>query len=256
VIALKNSLGDFQTVLVLGGDSDIAAATLSGLIRKRVRTIILAGRDPERLEARKNDLVELGAPNVEIVQFDGTDLDSHETFVQSTFDQFGDIDLVFLAYGVLGEQMADETDRQRTLNVIQTNYVGPVSVLIPVADALKRQGHGTIVVMSTVAAEKPRRSNFIYGSSKAGLDWFAHGLGDALHGSGVRVMIVRPGFVRSKMTGHLKEAPLAATPVDVAEAILDGLKKNARIVWVPGKMRWVMSILRHLPHGIFRRLNL
>lgn len=253
---MKNSLGDLQTVLVLGGDSDIAAATLAGLIRERVRTIILAGRDPARLDARKNDLIELGATNVETVLFNGTDLDSHEEFVSSVFDLYGDIDLVFLAYGVLGEQMADEKNRERTLTVIQTNYVGPVSVLIPIAEALKRQGHGTIVVMSTVAAEKPRRSNFVYGSSKAGLDWFAHGMGDALHGSGVNVMIVRPGFVRSKMTGHLKDAPLAATPEEVATAILAGLKSNARIVWVPGKMRWVMSALRHLPHGIFRRLNL
>lgn len=253
---MKNSLGDLQTVLVLGGDSDIAAATLAGLIRERVRTIILAGRDTTRLEARKEDLIELGAPAVEIVSFNGTDLESHESFVDSIVDRFGDLDLVFLAYGVLGEQLADEKDRERTLGVIQTNYVGPVSVLIPLSQALERQGHGTIVVMSTVAAEKPRRSNFVYGSSKAGLDWFAHGLGDALHGSGVNVMIVRPGFVRSKMTGHLKDAPLAATPDEVAAAILDGLKKNARIVWVPAKMRWVMSGLRHLPHGIFRRLNL
>lgn len=253
---MKNSLGDLQTVLVLGGDSDIAAATLAGLIRERVRTIILAGRDQSRLEARKADLIELGATAVEIVPFNGTDLESHEGFVDSVVGQFGDLDLVFLAYGVLGEQLADEKDRERTLGVIQTNFVGPVSVLIPLADALKRQGHGTIVVMSTVAAEKPRRSNFVYGSSKAGLDWFAHGLGDALHGSGVNVMIVRPGFVRSKMTGHLKDAPLAATPEEVASAILDGLKKNVRIVWVPAKMRWVMSGLRHLPHGIFRRLNL
>lgn len=253
---MKNSLGNLQTVLVLGGDSDIAGATLASLIRERVRTIILAGRDPDRLDARKNDLLELGAANVETVQFNGTDLDSHERFVSAVFDRHDDIDLVFLAYGVLGDQLIDEKDRERTLAVIQTNFVGPVSVLIPLAEAMRHQGHGTIVVMSTVAAEKPRRSNFVYGSSKAGLDWFAHGMGDALLGSGVNVMIVRPGFVRSKMTGHLKDAPLAATPDEVATAILAGLKSNSRIVWVPGKMRWVMSALRHLPHGIFRRLNL
>ena len=140
--------------------------------------------------------------------------------------------------------------------MIHSNYVGAVSVLIPIAAALKKQGHGTIVVMSTVAAERPRRSNYIYGSSKAGIDWFAQGLGDALKGSGVNVMIVRPGFVKSKMTAHLDNAPLAATPEEVAEAIADGLRRNREMVWVPGKIRWVMSILRHLPRSIFRRLNL
>jgi decaprenylphospho-beta-D-erythro-pentofuranosid-2-ulose 2-reductase len=253
---MKNALGAVQTVLVLGGDSDIAFALLTHLTRERVHTIILAGRNQVSLEQRALDLYELGAKKVEIVQFDGTDLDSHQEFVSSIYGQHEDIDLVFLAYGALGDQKVDEHDRERALRVIETNYVGPVSTLIPLAAAMERQGHGTIAVMSTVAAEKPRRSNFIYGSSKAGIDWFAQGLGDALHGSGVNVMVVRPGFVYSKMTAHMDDAPLAVTADDVALAIVAGIRSNQRIVWVPGKMRWVMSALRHLPHAIFRRLNL
>lgn len=253
---MKNSLGAVQSVLVLGGDSDIAFATLRELIRARARTIILAGRSPERLEARAADLRELGATHVHVANFDGSDTSSHEAFVQNVFAEHGDIDLVFVAFGTLGSQLEDELDRERTLRVIQSNYVGAVSVLIPVAAALKRQGHGTIVVMSTVAAERPRRSNFIYGSSKAGIDWFAQGLGDALKGSGVNVMIVRPGFVKSKMTAHMDEAPLAVTPGEVAQAIIAGLRRNQEMVWVPGKIRWVMSVLRHLPRAVFRRLNL
>ena len=253
---MKNSLGAIQTVLVLGGDSDIAYATLQALIRERTRTIILAGRDVAKLEERARDLTELGATKVDTVHFDGANLDSHEAFVARIFKEHSDVDLVFLAYGALGDQMADEHDRQRTLKLIQTNYVGPVSVLIPLAASMKKQGHGTIAVMSTVAAERPRRSNYIYGSSKAGLDWFAQGLGDAMHGSGVNVLVVRPGFVKSKMTSHMDDAPLAATPNEVAEAVVAGLRKNQNIVWVPGKIRWVMSVLRHIPHAIFRRLNL
>lgn len=253
---MKNSLGAVQTVLVLGGDSDIAFATLSRLIAERTRTIILAGRNTDRLETRARDLQELGAAQVDIVSFNGEDMDSHEEFVESVFSTYDDIDLVFLAYGRLGDQKQDERDRSRALETIRINYVGPVSVLIPIVSALERQGHGTIAVMSTVAAERPRRSNFIYGSSKAGIDWFAQGLGDALHGSGVNVMVVRPGFVRSKMTSHMKDAPLAVQPDDVAEAIVEGLRRNRDIVWVPGKLRWVMSVLRHLPRPIFRRLNL
>jgi decaprenylphospho-beta-D-erythro-pentofuranosid-2-ulose 2-reductase len=253
---LKNSVGSVQTVLVLGGDSDIAFALLTHLTRQRVRTVILAGRNLTSLEERARDLKELGAKNVSTVQFDGTDLDSHESFVDTVFSKEEDIDLVFFAHGALGDQLVAEQDRNRALRVISTNYVGPVSTLIPVAAAMRRQGHGTIAVMSTVAAEKPRRSNFIYGSSKAGIDWFAQGLGDALHGSGVNVMVVRPGFVRSKMTAHMDDAPLAVSADDVAAAIVAGLRSNQRIVWVPGKIRWVMSVLRHLPHTVFRKLNL
>ncbi len=253
---MKNSLGAVQKVLVLGGDSDIAFATLRELIRARTRTIILAGRSPERLEARAADLRELGATHVETAHFDGFDTGSHQKFVECLFAEQDDIDLVFVAFGALGNQLEDELDPTRALKVIHSNYVGAVSVLIPIAAALKKQGHGTIVVMSTVAAERPRRSNYIYGSSKAGIDWFAQGLGDALKGSGVNVMIVRPGFVKSKMTAHLDNAPLAATPEEVAEAIADGLRRNREMVWVPGKIRWVMSVLRHLPRPIFRRLNL
>lgn len=253
---MKNSLGAVQTALVLGGDSDIAFATLRELIRARTRTIVLAGRDIERLDERAADLRELGAIDVQSVHFDGSDTDSHDAFVEDVFSGPHDIDLVFIAFGALGDQMKDEHDRARALEVIRSNYIGPVSVIIPISEALKQQGHGTIVVMSTVAAERPRRSNFIYGSSKAGLDWFAQGLGDALHGTGVNVMVVRPGFVKSKMTAHLKDAPLAATPDEVAAAISAGLRRNDEVVWVPGKIRWVMSILRHLPRSIFRRLNL
>lgn len=253
---MKNSLGSVQNALVLGGNSDIAFATLQELIKSRTRTIILAGRSPEKLQQRAADLRELGAMTVDTVRFDGLDLDSHEDFVASTFSADHDIDLVLVAFGSLGDQMRDELDRERTLQVIQSNYVGAVSVLMPVAARLKEQGHGTIVVMSTVAAERPRRSNFIYGSSKAGIDWFAQGLGDALKGSGVNVMVVRPGFVKSKMTSHLDDAPLAVTPDEVAQAVVAGLRRNQEMVWVPGKIRWVMSVLRHLPRPVFRRLNL
>lgn len=253
---MKNSLGSVQTVLVLGGDSDIAFATLAELIRDRTRTIFLAGRNVARLEERSQALKELGATRVEVVEFDGGNIVDHERFVDDVFSRGIDIDLVFLAYGKLGDQTTDERDREAAIGVITTNFVGPVSVLIPIADQLRSQGHGTIAVMSTVAAERPRRSNYIYGASKAGIDWFAQGLGDALHGTGVRVMVIRPGFVRSKMTSHLDDAPLAATPEDVASAIATGLRKNQSIIWVPGRIRWVMSILRHLPHAIFRRLNL
>jgi decaprenylphospho-beta-D-erythro-pentofuranosid-2-ulose 2-reductase len=218
--------------------------------------MILAGRDEARLGSRAEQLA--GGSNLVVLTeaFDATDFASHPDFVERVFSGQEDIDLVVLAFGVLGNQTSDEHDPAAAIRAAQTNYVGAMSVLIPVAERLRAQGHGEIVVLSTVAAERPRRSNFIYGSSKAGLDWFAQGLGDALQGSGVRVMVVRPGFVRSKMTSALEEAPLACTPDDVAVAILAGLAKGHEMVWVPAKLRWLMSILRHLPRPVFRKLNL
>ena len=139
---------------------------------------------------------------------------------------------------------------------MRVNYLGAVSVLVPVARQLQAQGHGTIVGLSSVAGERARRSNFVYGSSKAGLDAFLQGLADAVRSAGVRVLIVRPGFVRTKMTEGLSPAPLAVGPDAVAAAIVDGLAQGREIVWVPPALRWVMVVLRHLPRPLFRRLPL
>ncbi len=166
----------------------------------------------------------------------------------------GDIDLVLLAFGVLGDQARAEEEPLAAVRVAQTNYTGAVCAGLVCAKALRAQGHGSLVVLSSVAGERARRANFVYGSSKAGLDAFAQGLGDALHGTGVHVLVVRPGFVRTRMTAHLKEAPLAADPEAVAEAVETGLRRRAETVWVPGSLRAVMAVLRHVPRGLFRRL--
>jgi decaprenylphospho-beta-D-erythro-pentofuranosid-2-ulose 2-reductase len=138
----------------------------------------------------------------------------------------------------------------------QVNYVAPLVVGTELANAMRAQGHGVIVALSSVAGERPRASNFVYGSSKAGVDAFFSGLADSLVGTGVSVLVVRPGFVRSKMTAGLAVAPLATTPEAVAEAIVSGIRRNRHTVWVPGVMRWVMSGLRHTPRAVFRRLPL
>ena len=140
------------------------------------------------------------------------------------------------------------------MELATTNYVGAVSVSLAVARLLRRQGHGTLVVLSSVAGERVRKANFIYGSSKAGLDGFAQGLGDSLAGSGASVLIVRPGFVHSKMTAGMDAAPLATTPQKVAEATVAALASGRQIVWVPGALRLVMAVFRHLPRAVFRRL--
>ncbi|MEU0964805.1 decaprenylphospho-beta-D-erythro-pentofuranosid-2-ulose 2-reductase [Streptomyces sp. NPDC005917] len=249
---MKDAFGMPQSLLVLGGTSEIALATARRLIARRTRTVWLAGRPSPALDRAADHLRTLGA-DVHTVPFDALDPESHETVLGKVFAE-GDIDLVLFAFGVLGDQATDEREPVKAVRVAQTNYTGAVSAGLVSARALQTQGHGSLVVLSSVAGERARRSNFIYGSSKAGLDAFAQGLGDALHGTGVHVMVVRPGFVRSRMTAGLEEAPLATTPEAVATAIETGLRRRSELVWVPGALRVVMAALRHAPRSVFRRL--
>ncbi|MFJ7064391.1 decaprenylphospho-beta-D-erythro-pentofuranosid-2-ulose 2-reductase [Streptomyces sp. NPDC101115] len=249
---MKDAFGAPQSLLVLGGTSEIGLATARRLITRRTRTVWLAGRPSPALTAAADSLRALGA-DVRTVPFDALDTESHEEGLGKIFTE-GDVDMVLLAFGVLGDQVRDESDPLAAVRVAQTNYTGAVSAGLVCAQALQAQGHGSLVVLSSVAGERARRANFIYGSSKAGLDAFAQGLGDAMHGTGVHVMVVRPGFVRTRMTAGREEAPLATTPEAVATAIELGLRRRSETVWVPGALRVVMSALRHVPRPLFRRL--
>ncbi|MFC8130091.1 decaprenylphospho-beta-D-erythro-pentofuranosid-2-ulose 2-reductase [Streptomyces sp. NPDC057302] len=249
---MKDAFGTPQSLLVLGGTSEIGLATARRLVARRTRTVWLAGRPSPGLEKAAASLRDMGA-EVRTVAFDALDSESHEATLGKIFAE-GDIDMVLLAFGILGDQARDEDEPLSAVRVAQTNYTGAVSAGLVCARSLQAQGHGALVVLSSVAGERARRSNFIYGSSKAGLDAFAQGLGDALHGTGVHVMVVRPGFVRSKMTAGLEEAPMATTPEAVALAIETGLRRRSETVWVPGTLRVVMSALRHVPRTVFRRL--
>jgi decaprenylphospho-beta-D-erythro-pentofuranosid-2-ulose 2-reductase len=253
---VSDGLGRQRTVLVFGGGSEIGLATVRRLVAGGTKNVILAARRPGALSAAADDLRARGAEDVESLAFDALDLESHTSLIGDVFERHPDIDLALLTFGVLPDEAAAEKDASVAIEAARTNYLGAVSVLLPLAERMRSQGHGTIVVLSSVAAERGRRSNFVYGSSKAGLDTFCAGLADRLHGSGVRLLVVRPGFVRSAMTRGLDPAPLACTPDDVARAIVDGLSRSAPIVWVPAQLRWVMSGLRHLPRAVFRRLDI
>jgi decaprenylphospho-beta-D-erythro-pentofuranosid-2-ulose 2-reductase len=253
---VKDAVGSVQSVLVLGGGSDLGLAIARELVSRRARTVVLAGRDPQRFATGAGELRAAGADRVETMAFDATDFASHGGFVDDAFALVGDLDLVVIAFGVLGDAETAERDAALALEIVQTNYTGVVSISVPLAQRFEAQGHGTIVLLSSVAGERVRKANFVYGSSKAGADGFFQGLGDRLAGTGVHVMIVRPGFVRTKMTAGMKDAPLAASPEQVATAVADALARDRQIIWVPAPLRWVMAALRHLPRPIFRRLPL
>ncbi|MFE0643390.1 SDR family NAD(P)-dependent oxidoreductase [Streptomyces sp. NPDC058877] len=250
---MKDAFRAPQSLLVLGGTSGIGLATARRLIARRTRTVWLAGRPSPALTAAADSLRVLGA-DVHTVSFDALDVESHEERLGKVFAE-GDVDMVLFAFGVPGDQARDESDPVAAARVARTNYTGAVSAGLVCGGALQTQGHGSLVVLSSVAGERARREDFIYGSSKAGLDAFTEGLGDALHGTGVHVMLVRPGRVRSKGTGGLPKGPFATTPEAVARAIELGLRRRSEAVWVPGVLRMVMSGVRHVPRAVFRRLQ-
>jgi decaprenylphospho-beta-D-erythro-pentofuranosid-2-ulose 2-reductase len=252
---VNDALGQPQTVFVLGGGSDIARAVVRCLIAKRTHTVILAGRPGSAsLAAAAAEATTLGAVTVETVDFDAADPASHGTVIDGVWSRHPDIDLVLVAFGVLGDQPACESDPAVAIEVATINYTGAVTVGLAAACRLRRQGHGTLVALSSVAGERVRRANFVYGSTKAGMDGFYQGLGDSLVGTGARVIVVRPGFVRSRMTEGMSPAPFATTPAAVAEAVVDALGSTREVVWVPGILRWFMTAIRHLPRAVFRKL--
>jgi decaprenylphospho-beta-D-erythro-pentofuranosid-2-ulose 2-reductase len=247
-----DALGSPGSLLLVGGTSDIAVATARRYLQERPLRVVLAARESDRRTAVADELRAAGA-TVEVVDFDAEDPGSPKRMVAEAAAG-GDIDVAVVAFGQLGDQAQLATDAEAVSALGRVNYVAPVVVGTVLANQLRHQGHGVIVALSSVAGERPRASNFVYGSTKAGLDAFYSGLADSLAGTGVSVLVVRPGFVRSKMTAGLEDAPLATTPEAVAEAIVTGVRKGRHTVWVPGAMRWVMSGLRHTPRAIFRRL--
>jgi len=249
-----DAIGRPQSVLVLGGSSEIAQAIVDKLVPGRCRTVVLAGREGTRLTEAVDRAKAGGADVAEAVAFDATETDRHSAFAAGVFDRFGDIDLVIVAAGVLGDQAADELDPIAAATVMTTNYSGLASAVLAVTARLRHQGHGRLVVLSSVAGERARSANFIYGSSKSGLDAFAQGLGDSLVGSGVDVMIVRPGFVVGRMTEGMTPAPFSTTPDAVAEAVVRGIASGAAVVYAPPILRWVFAAMRHLPRAVWRRM--
>lgn len=253
---MKDALGAVQSVLVLGGASEIGVAIAAELAGPRHATVVLAGRHPEALDVAAAQVRSAGAGRIETLPFDAADTDGHEAFADKAWALAGDFDVVVVAFGLLGDQAEAEAGGDSAVRVAQTNYVGAVSISLVVSRRLRAQGHGTLVVLSSVAGERVRRANFVYGSTKAGLDGFAQGLGDALAGSGAGVLIVRPGFVTGRMTAGMDTAPMATTPDAVAKATASAIASGKELIWVPGTLRFVFAAFRHLPRPIWRRLPL
>lgn len=247
-----DAVGNPQSLLLLGGTSDIALAIAEKYLAERPVKVVLAARPSERRKLAAERLRGAGA-EVSEVDFDAADTESHPAVLGKAFEG-GDIDVTVVAFGLLGDAEEVWQDHAKAVQLATVNYTAAVSVGVALAEKLKKQGHGAVIALSSVAGERVRRSNFLYGSTKAGFDGFYLGLGEALRPHGVRVSVVRPGQVRTKMTEGMGKAPLEQTAEQVAEIAVDAARKGKELVWAPAQFRMVMSILRHVPRPIFRKL--
>ena len=241
-----------QTILILGGRSEIGSELAVRLAPGA--SIVLAARNADRLDEQIAAIRAAGAAAVSTVEFDADDLTSHGPLVASVIAEHGPIGVAVLAFGILGDQARAEVDAGHAVAVVHTDYVAQVSMLTHLAAAMRQAGRGSLVVFSSVAGVRVRRANYVYGSAKAGLDGFASGMADALHGSGVHLLLVRPGFVIGRMTQGMSPAPLSSTPAQVAAATARALAKGRRAVWIPWALRPVFFGFTLLPQFVWRRM--
>jgi short-subunit dehydrogenase len=244
-------------VVLFGGRSEIGvevAARLAG-----GATVVLAARRSEDLSDQRERMLGENAAEVHTIEFDADRTEQHDELVRAIIAQHGKIDVAIIAFGILGDQARAEVDTQHALQIAHTDYLAHLSVLTPLAAAMRAQGSGDIIVFSSVAGVRVRRANYVYGSTKAGLDGFASGLSDALHGTGVRLLLARPGFVIGNMTKEMmasgvKPAPMSRTAPQVADAVVKALHRGKTDVWIPGTLRPFFFLMRLLPRPIWRRM--
>lgn len=246
-----------QVVVLFGGRSEIGIEVAARIAAGA--TVVLAARRPDDLEEQCERLTSENAAAVHTVEFDANNTEQHGTLIEQIIAEHGCIDVAIVAFGILGDQARAETDVSHALQIAHTDYLAQISVLTPLAAAMRVAGRGNIVVFSSVAGVRVRRANYVYGSTKAGLDGFASGLSDALHGSGVHLLLVRSGFVignmtREMMASGVKPAPMSSTAPQVADAVVSAMLKKKGVVWVPGKLRPVFFVMRLLPQAIWRRM--
>jgi decaprenylphospho-beta-D-erythro-pentofuranosid-2-ulose 2-reductase len=249
-MSMQNGPSRLSRVLLLGGTSEIGLAILSALDLGPDTEVILAGRDPQRLEAAGKSL---NRP-VAVAVYDAVQTDTHQAFADQV-SAGGVPDLVIAATGILIDQEQAERDVRLAATMIETNFTGHVTALLAFGEAMRKRGSGTIVVLSSVAGVRPRKFNSVYGATKAALDAFARGYADSLQGTGVRVLLVRPGFVIGRMTEGMPAAPLATTPDAVGAAVAKALRGSGSVVWVPAPLVGLAMAMKLVPRPLWRKLK-
>jgi short-subunit dehydrogenase len=244
-----------KKVLILGATSAIAQATVR-LLAARGVSLYLVGRNAERLEAVARDAATRGAAKVASEAVDLDDFGQHEPLVERAATALGGLDGVLLAHGILGEQAVAQGSYAETEKILRTNFLSAVSLLTPLANRFEAQKAGTLVVLSSVAGDRGRQSNYVYGASKGALTVFLQGLRHRLARSGVAVVTVKPGMVDTPMTAGMKKGPLFSTPEKVARGIIRAADSRKSEVYLPGFWRLIMFIIRNVPGFLFHKTKL
>lgn len=254
-VSTRAAAGEPKRILVLGATSGIAEACIR-LWANRGDTLFLVGRNAHRLAAVAADARTRGAASVDTAVADLDRTEFHGDLLAHAINSLGGLDVAYLALGVLGEQPRAEQSFNDAAQIIHTNYTAPVSLLTWLANYSAQRHAGTIAVLSSVAGERGRKSNYVYGSSKAGLTAFVDGLRNRVDREGVRVMTIKPGPVRTAMTEGMKGQEKFADVNKVAATIVKSIDRGQDIVYVPGQWRLIMAVIRAIPERIFKKLNL
>lgn len=252
---MKNGVGVAQNIVLFGGTSEIGQAILRRVVKPGVARLVLVSRDIDAANRVSQELV--GAhPELDVhhVRYEASDAASMEHVVAEVADAVGDIDVAVVAQGVLNEGANYYEQPSSLIDLVNVNFTGEMVLLYALAARMRQQGYGKIVVLSSVAGERVRRGNPVYGATKAGIDGFALALDHELAGSGASVLVVRPGFVTTKMTTGMKKAPFSTDPETVARIVEKGIASDKKIVWAPAPLQWMFLILKNLPIAIWRRL--
>jgi decaprenylphospho-beta-D-erythro-pentofuranosid-2-ulose 2-reductase len=242
-------------VLVLGATSSIAIATMRQLAGPNTRFMLVA-RNRDRLTAVAQDLHTRGALEVDTWVMDLDDTAAHREMLTSAAERLQRIDLALIAHGVLGDQQAVEADFEAAAAVLHTNFISAVSLLTWLGNYFQAQRGGTLAVVSSVAGDRGRKSNYVYGASKAALNVFLEGLRNRIDRDGVQVLTIKPGFVATPMTAHVAKNALFASPQQVARGICKAIEQRRDVAYVPWFWAVIMLLVRSIPSRFFKKMNL
>jgi NADP-dependent 3-hydroxy acid dehydrogenase YdfG len=242
-------------VMVFGATSSIAYETLKYFASDGA-SLYLCGRDEEELKRISDDLTVRGAKEARYASFDALNEASITSAINNCLETYPDLDCLFIAYGILPDQKLCEMDADELKKALDINFTSAAGILIRMATHFEKQGRGTIAVISSVAGDRGRQSNYVYGSAKGALTVFAAGLRQRLSKSGVNVVTIKPGFVDTPMTRDFKKGLLFVGPDVVGRAIYDAILKGKGIVYLPWFWRWIMLIIKSIPEMIFKKISL
>lgn len=242
-------------ILVLGATSAIATAVCRQLIGPDA-CFFLVARSPAKLDAVRNDLLTRGATAVTTRAFDLNDVNAHAQMLSEAAADLGSIDLALLAHGILGNQEQAQSNYASAYAILHTNFISATSLITWLANYFENARKGTLAVISSVAGDRGRKSNYVYGASKGALNIFLDGVRNRIDRSGAHVLTIRPGFVSTPMTAHLPQGWLFASPSKVAAGIVNAIAARKDVVYVPGFWRPIMFAIRSVPEFVFKKLNL